>query len=88
MQRLMSVRGWLEAKHVVSIDLPPFPLNDSPTICPQARIVSCGGWRSLQMALACDNHLVQRAAIEAMSNLVTHNDVVERCAAVARNVVQ
>jgi len=34
------------------------------------RIVGAGGWRTLQMALTCDNPLVQRAALECLSNLV------------------
>jgi hypothetical protein len=42
------------------------------------RIVGAGGWRTLQMALACDNPLVQRAALECLSNLVAAEGVVER----------
>jgi len=42
------------------------------------RIVSANGWRTLQMCLACENPLVQRSAVEAMSNLVTHDKILER----------
>ena len=44
----------------------------------RARMVQCHGWRSLQMALTCDNPMVQRAAIEAMSNMVAEDEIVER----------
>ena len=53
-----------------------------------ARIVSAGGWRTLQMALTSDNELVQRAALEAMSNLVTQEPIIERFAASGSNDVK
>jgi len=42
------------------------------------RIVTAGGWRTLQMTLASNNELVQRAALECMSNLVAHEQIIER----------
>ena len=42
------------------------------------RIIAAGGWRTLQMALACENQMVQRAALECLSNLVAAEGVVEQ----------
>ena len=42
------------------------------------RIVAGKGWRVLEMALTSDNELVQRAAVECMSNLVTHDEIAEK----------
>jgi len=42
------------------------------------RIVTAGGWRTLQMALTCENPMVQRAALECLSNLVAAEGVVEQ----------
>ncbi len=42
------------------------------------KIVKEKGWRSLEMALTSDNELVQRAAVEAMSNLVTHDEIADK----------
>ena len=44
------------------------------------RVVKEKGWRALEMAMTSDNELVQRSALEAMSNLVTHDEVAERFA--------
>lgn len=44
----------------------------------RARMVQCQGWRSLTMALTCENPMVQRAAIEAMSNMVAEDEIVEK----------
>jgi len=46
----------------------------------QQRILTCGGWRTLTMSLACENELVQRAALEAMSNLTTADEVAAKFA--------
>lgn len=42
------------------------------------RIVKANGWRTLEMALTCDNELVQRATVECMSNLVVNDDVLDK----------
>ena len=42
------------------------------------RIVKDKGWRSLEMALTSSNELVQRAAVETMSNLVAHDDIADK----------
>ena len=42
------------------------------------KIVKEKGWRALEMALTSQNPLVQRAAIEAMSNLVTHDEIAQK----------
>ena len=42
------------------------------------RIVREKGWRVLEMALTSDNELVQRAAVECMSNLVTNDEIAEK----------
>ena len=42
------------------------------------RIVSNKGWRALEMAMTSNNEMVQRAALECMSNLVTHEEVAEK----------
>lgn len=42
------------------------------------RIVKAKAWRALEMALTSDNELVQRASVEAMSNLVTNEEIAEK----------
>ena len=42
------------------------------------RIAQQHGWRTLQLALTCDNPMVQRAALECLSNLVAADGVVEQ----------
>ena len=42
------------------------------------KIVALHGWRTLSMTLTSNNQLVQRAALECMSNLVTHDTIAEK----------
>ena len=46
------------------------------------RMVKCGAWRTVQMTLTSSNEQLQRAALEVMCNLCTHDEIIERfCAA-------
>ena len=42
------------------------------------RIVKEKGWRALEMAMTSQNELVQRGALECMSNLVTNEEIAEK----------
>ena len=42
------------------------------------RIVKAKAWRALEMALTSDNELVQRASVEAMSNLVSNEEIADK----------
>ena len=45
-------------------------------------MVKCGAWRTVQMTLTSNNEQLQRAALEVMCNLCTHDEIIERfCAA-------
>ena len=44
------------------------------------RIVKEKGWRALEMAMTSQNELVQRSALETMSNLVANEEIAEKFA--------